>query len=258
MSAGEDNGGMRLLVADSFRVRHVSGVSEARGFPLHVERFTASVVATCADAHLALAASAIDAYLADAIPRIAAFGEGNPRLELWGGSGLPPEFRLSLRPLPTLLDTLEARSARAAEPDLEIPTRREHKGVNIESFTALNRMLSAEALLEDEDGTIAEGSTTALIWWEGSEGFASASSNRVHSVTEQLVTQIGSKSGSGVVFTLARATAAELSQREVWAVNALHGIRPITSIDGALLPRPDPHRLQSFREALDDTWAPIV
>jgi hypothetical protein len=45
--------------------------------------------------------------------------------------------------------------------------------------------------------------------------------------------------------------------REVWALNALHGIRVVTSIDGVALPEPDTQRLACFREALDQTWQPI-
>lgn len=53
-------------------------------------------------------------------------------------------------------------------------------------------------------------------------------------------------------------TPAELARHEVWAVNALHGIRPVTAIDGVVLPEPDPDRLRAFRAALDRAWRPVV
>ncbi|MFC7765485.1 hypothetical protein [Leucobacter soli] len=56
----------------------------------------------------------------------------------------------------------------------------------------------------------------------------------------------------------ARLAPVELAQHEVWAVNALHGIRVVTSIDGTPLPPPDERRLQWFREALDRTWEAVA
>ena len=62
------------------------------------------------------------------------------------------------------------------------------------------------------------------------------------------------RSGS---FSESGPTAAELTSHEVWAVNALHGIRTVTSINGVALPSPVPQRLAWFREALDRTWEAI-
>jgi hypothetical protein len=267
-----------LLAADSFRVRANprTGKAEVRGLDLHLRRFTRAVL----DAH-GLAGEdpgarriihRVDAFLADALPRIAAYGEGFPRLELREPAepGDAPEPGLALRPLPELRDTIELRSAPGVR--LEHPQR---KGPNIARLAELNRELGAEALLLDGDGGVLEGATTSLLWWPGdpedrkASGAVVRSSARVPSVTECLVVDAANRlpgtqyrigqpqqqpRGITVEQLLPRAGRAP---REVWALNALHGIRVVTSIDGVALPEPDTQRLACFREALDQTWQPI-
>lgn len=243
----------------------------------------------------------LDVFLANVSERIAAYGEGFPRLELWLDQEHKPSLRLSLRPLPELRDTIELRTAGAiplAHPDT--------KGPNLVALEALNRELGAEALLLDAAGNALEGATTSLIWWEpntdrgyvvaprrsprpsvssaasgvpASPDGSAAPVDRVFSVTERLVARIAGQrpageerrvvEGEGPVdaeprripfgqLRKARLTPAELSLHEVWAVNALHGIRVVTSIDGVLLPEPDERRLKWFREALDQAWRRVL
>lgn len=251
MSAANDTVGMQLRVADSFRVRRASGAVEVRGFPHHIERFTASVMASCADLGAELLVDELNEFLADAASRIAAYGEGNPRLELWGVPGRAPQLRLALRPLPELRTSIELRATpgvSTAHPD--------RKGPNIELFTRLNQELGAEALLTSIGGGVLEGATTAIIWWRGEQGHVASTPQRVSSITEQLISSIAQELGCPL--TPAHITSTELVHREVWAVNALHGIRPVSHIDGVRLPMPDPHRLQAFHEALDRTWTAVI
>lgn len=291
----------RLLAADSFRVRENprTGAAEVRGFESHLQRFTAGVIdafelpernpeerAQLERATLeALGRTAdaatfvrlpptpeaqrvhdlVEAFLAEALPRIADHGEGFPRLELWGAPDRDPELRLSLRPLPELRATIELRSAPGVH--LEHPHR---KGPSIARLAELNRELGAEALLLDGDGHVLEGATTSLIWWdrETARGHRVAppqSGKRVDSVTERLIADaadrrlVGRKPNRERRGWLAAAeiSAEELASHEVWAVNALHGIRAVTSIDGLATPAPDEDRLRWFREALDRSWTPV-
>lgn len=273
-----------MLAADSFRVRSNprTGDAEVRGLDLHLRRFTRAVL----DAH-GLAGEdpgaqrithRVDAFLAEALSRIAAYGEGFPRLELRDPAepGGDPEPGLALRPLPELRDTIELRSAPGVR--LEHPRR---KGPNIARLAELNRELGAEALLLDGDGCVLEGATTSLIWWPGGPGGRGASgavvrsSARVPSVTERLVIDAAGRF-PGAEHRTARPqphtqpqpqprsiTVEQLLPRtgrapqEVWAMNALHGIRVVTSIDGVAMPEHDEQRLGWFREALDRTWQPI-
>ncbi|QIM16652.1 aminotransferase class IV [Leucobacter insecticola] len=234
----------RLLVADSFRVRvnPATGQPEVRGWDRHLARFLTGVCAVTES-------QSADGFLADAVSRIQEYGEGFPRLELWGGAGQDPEFALSLRPLPELGTQLEMRSFSGFT--LESRAR---KGPNIARLAELNRELGAEALLTDAEGYALEGATTSLVWWDPTdqEGYVvEARRHRVASVTEQLLTH---------EFAIApsRISPADLTQCEVWAVNALHGIRVVTAIDGVPTQHPQEARLKWFREALDRYWQPLT
>ncbi|MBN9612660.1 MAG: hypothetical protein J0H64_04215, partial [Actinobacteria bacterium] len=210
----------------------------------------------------------IDELLAEAPARIAAFGEGWPRVELWQDEvGGTPRLALQLRPLPELHDTIELRTAGYLEAQ-----HPERKGPNIARYAALNRDLGTEALLTDARGHVLEGATTSLVWWPREQehpeqhGFVVASEARVPSVTESLIITAGGDRLVGEKPHRRRigqpqprsVTPALLADHEVWAVNALHGIRVATSIDGAPLPPPHERRLKWFREALDRAWEPVL
>lgn len=281
----------QLLVADSFRVRSaanlVPGAPYAvRGFQLHLERFAGSVFAALASVPHSERPD-LARFLHDATTTIGEFGEGFPRLELWrttGGSQnarFSPcpnsnsgyQFQLSLRQLPELRNTIELRSVHENAHGL-VRVHPERKGPNIDAYTALNRELQAEALLVNDAGNVIEGVTTAIVWWDDEVGFVSAETRRVCSVAESLVRRIGAGQVDaghgtplpGAIHTpisspirTANISPAALVQHEVWAVNALHGIRQVTAIDGH--PTPLAHtastRLEGFRGAFDRTWEPL-
>lgn len=249
-----------LIVADSFRVRQGAAGSsaEVRGWRLHRERFTSAVREVCemesfGASHRVLLT--LDDFLENAAEQIADYGEGFPRLELRRTSPSDLKLSVTLRPLPDLGATLELRSA----PGVQL-SRAHLKGPNIVRLGELNRTLGAEALLLDPAGNALEGATSSLIWWppgstEGhvvSQRPGATTGDRVPSVTESLLRSSNDR------ITGARATPAELAQFEVWAVNALHGIRRVTSIDGTSLPAPDIHRLSTHVETLDRCWESVT
>lgn len=252
-----------LLVADSFRVRaHPrTGAAQVRGLDLHIERFTQSVLQVV-DARLSPPASAgkhrdartrLSAFFAEALPRIAAYGAGFPRFEAREATeqGSPPALELSLRLLPKLHDSIELRTAQRVR--LEHPAR---KGPNLELLLQLNRELGAEALLLDQDGCVLEGATTALVWWSGDSLFTVASANRVPSICEQLVRAAAKR--EGIPVGRGTLTPQALAEHEIWAVNALHGIRQVTRLDDLHLPAPSAARLTAFRRSLESFWQPVT
>lgn len=223
------------------------------------------------------ALAAIDEFLEGVPERIAGFGEGWPRLELWrdGGSALRsgrPRLELALRELPELQTELELRTAGRLSRELRGRRHPARKGPNIARYSALNRRLGAEAILTDLRGRVVEGATTSFLWWprklDGPEpwGSVSASDRRVPSVTESILAQAGGRRLVGTKPHRRRigqpqprwVTPAELQGVEVWAVNALHGIRAVTSIDGVPQPAPRSRRLRWFREALDRAWESVL
>lgn len=267
-----------LLVADSFRLRANprTGATEARGLQHHLDRFKWAAFAAWPGEQEVL--DRIDLFLDESLPQLAQAGECWPRLELWQDpEGGAPRLALQLRPLPPLDDTVQLRVAghvQSPHPD--------RKGPNITRYSALNRELGAEALLLDERGHVLEGATTSLVWWprvselsepdgsdshqDGANGWVARSPRRVGSVTELLIVLAGGRRLVGAKPGRTRigqpqprsVTPAELAHHEVWAVNALHGIRVVTSIDGTRLPDPNARRLRWFREALDRSWEPLA
>ncbi|WP_427868742.1 aminotransferase class IV [Leucobacter luti] len=255
-----DAGAPALLVADSFRVRVRvrGGIAEARAPEAHLRRFARGVRAATAHRGAAQRPGELDAFLADAMRRIADFGAGFPRLELWAASKTstgaaqdPARLALSLRPLPQLGTEIRLRTTTLAAPE-----HADVKGPNIAEYAALNRELGAETLLLDpRTARVREGATTSIILWEGDRAFVSDAPDRVASVTEALLAQAENEPPPPAQLTRERLTA---PGAEVWAVNALHGIRPVTSIDGVPTAAPDPARLAAFRAILDGAWRPIA
>lgn len=235
---------VRLVVADSFRVRRIVDSAEVRGLAHHRARFVSTALeAGCT-------APELERFLSSTARTLRDSGDSFPRLEVWQDDEGELTLSLSLRPLPRLESAVALVSAGPVA--LEHPTR---KGPNIDLFTELRRTLGAEPLLTAPDGTVTEGATTALIWWTSETGHYAASTQRVASVAETLVRATADSFGEPL--TPAGVNQEQLTRSEVWAVNALHGIRPVTSIDGRRLPAPNPVRLQRYRSAFDRTWEPV-
>ena len=250
--------GEQLVLADSFRVRinEATGFAEVRGLHHHVTRFTRGALEIDASAALS-----IGDFIASTYREISVFGEGFPRWEFWRTALGKFEPRLSLRPLPDLGGSLTLKSVAAVS-----PPNASRKGPNIANFAALNQTLGAEALLTDANGVVREGATTSLVWWRDGRPYCSATIDRIDSVTETLLgetllreSENGWRTGhSAAPLQPANIRTTELAQHEVWAVNALHGIRVVTAIDGLATLPPDTLRLAHFKAALDKTWVPFT
>lgn len=248
-----------LLVADSFRVRENKGQAEVRAFHLHRERFTRNVLHTLR--HLSLTDEQLDQgqlhdFFTEVPSRIQAYGSGFPRIELrLIDSQL--FLNLNLRPLPQLTERLTLRTCLASK-----QIRPEIKGPNIDYYSELNEQLSAEALLCTPEGSVIEGATTTLLWWDketlnqiSSHTGGGATLPRVDSITESLVFRVADERQYRT--SAQDISAAELASYEVWAVNALHGIRPVSHLNGIALAAPDALRLQQFQRTLDTFSEPI-
>lgn len=238
-----------LLLADSFRVRAnpVHGAAEVRNFDRHLARFTDGARAVgLSDA------TSLTEFLSHARAKIHAYGEGFPRLEVWSTPGGTPRLRAALRPLPPLGSEVELRTAPQVR--LEHPER---KGPNIARLGALNRELGAEALLVGAAGHLLEGATTSIVWWHDAQLCVVASHHRVASITEAALVELASELGSNIVRERG-IRPDELTTHEVWALNALHGIRPVAKIDGVVLPSPRASRLTAYTHAFDRAWQPVL
>jgi branched-subunit amino acid aminotransferase/4-amino-4-deoxychorismate lyase len=192
-----------------------------------------------------------DAAIA-AIPRD---GDWFPRVELrTQSSRLQLLFRLRESPersRSVVLATYPGRDPRTA-PRL--------KGPDLEDMVRLRTSVQSwgaqEAIILTPEGFVAEGSTTCLAWWRG-EALAIPSDDiaRIDSVTLRSVLALATALGIDILREDARPD--ELDGCEVWALNALHGVRIVTSwVDGPSVAE-EPGRLDVWRRRLDALRRPL-
>lgn len=260
----------RVLAADSWLLRD----GAALGLDAHRARFLASIpeeIAAGADLDVA---AFWDAALA-ALPRAGAWF---PRLELRArelgaetGSGFRcdagagarprhrdarPELVLRVRPAPEL-----RRELALVTPDGPDPRRAPTvKGPDLEPLTALRSAAQArgadDAVLLAPDGAVAETTTANLAWWLGDALCVPADDiPQLPGVTVGALVVLATALGVDVLHD--RATPGELDGREIWALNALHGIRLVTSWAEGPAPAAEPGRLAAWRARLDALRRPL-
>jgi branched-subunit amino acid aminotransferase/4-amino-4-deoxychorismate lyase len=144
------------------------------------------------------------------------------------------------------------RVASVAGPDPR--TRPAVKGPDLDRLLAIRAEAAADGVDEpvilSPAGHIVDGVTSAVLWWRGDRLLApSASLSRVDSVTAKSVRLIASATGTttGEEF----ASPSDLAGCEVWVVNALHGIRVVTSWSGAPALARNPRRAALWQRRLD-------
>ena len=187
-----------------------------------------------------------------AIPRT---GDWFPRVEL-RTQLRRPQLLFRLREAPerarsVVLATHEGRDPR---------TRPRLKGPDLEAMVRLRTTVQArgagDAVILTAEGLIAEGSTTALAWWRGDALAVPADHiERIDSVALRSVLALAA--ATGVEVLREEACPADLEGCEVWALNALHGIRIVTAWVGGPLTAEEPGRLESWRRGLDALRRPL-
>lgn len=178
-----------------------------------------------------------------------------PRVEL-RTQLLRPQLLFRLRPAPErsrsiVLATHTGRDPRTAPrfkgPDLEAMTRLR---------TSVQSQGAGDAVILTPEGWIADGSTTCLAWWRGDAlAIPSDEIARIDSVTLRSVLALAAATGVDVLHEEARP--ADLEGCEVWALNALHGLRIVTSWIGGPATAEQPGRLESWRRRLDALRRPL-
>ena len=234
-----------IEAADSWLV--VDGA--VRGLDLHRTRFMTSIPR---GRYRQLDPGAFwDASIA-AIPRE---GSWFPRVEL-RTQLLRPQLLLRLREAPELKRSIVLRTHEGRDPR----TAPRFKGPDLEAMTRLRTDAQQhgadEAVLLSPGGFVAEGSTTCLAWWRGDAlCVPSPDIERIDGVTVRSVLTLAAALGIDVLHE--SVTPAELDGLEVWALNALHGIRIVTSwVDGPATAE-QPGRLASWQARLDALRRPL-
>lgn len=219
-----------VRVADSWLVVDGCAVSLA----LHLERFTTS---------LAAVDSALDAraFAADAIAMIPAQGRWFPRLEAIDyGDGAMLRFHLREAP-EALTDVTLATAPRDPRTQTNV------KGPDLAALGALRRELDiGEAVILD-DGFIAEGAWSSIVWWQNDTlHVVDSSIPRLPGVTEHTIRDHAEFIGAPVV--AARVRPEDLAGAEVWALSALHGIRVVTEWRDGPAVHIEPGRVDYWRQ----------
>jgi branched-subunit amino acid aminotransferase/4-amino-4-deoxychorismate lyase len=228
-----------IAVADSWLVT----AGTALGIGLHRTRFLESMDETVR------AETNADEFWDAAIALIPRDGDWFPRVELQrrNAGGWVLVFRL--RDAPELTKSVSVATWDGPDPR----TQPLVKGPDLEAWTGILTSLQPSGAQEAvvlEDGFVAEGARTGLLWWRGDilcgppEDFDRVDSVTVRSVLT-LATALGIETFGEPV------TPAELDGTELWALNALHGIRIVTRwIDGPSLAE-RPGRLATWRSRMD-------
>jgi branched-subunit amino acid aminotransferase/4-amino-4-deoxychorismate lyase len=211
----------------------------------HTDRFT-----TACAALFAVPRERTTTFLRAAIRRVPAGGRWFPRVELTVVDG-EPNFHLWLRPAPPRAATVRVRVH-------DGPDRRRCpsvKGPDLPWLAAVRstaqRHGADEAIILAGDGRLIEGTTTSLLWWRGDTLYA-PDPERVDllpSVTRKNLLRIAAAAGINVAYACPRPP--DLAGLETWAVNALHGIRPVREWVGSTTVAGPAPRALSWQALLD-------
>ena len=238
-----------LHAADSWRVE--DGLMLAHD--LHRARFTQAVLQAAITPPLP--PEELDAFWDAAMTMIARAGAGFPRVELRSVRGAP-ELRLLLREAPPRQRSIRLATHLERDPRTQ-PTV---KGPDLDSMMRLrgvagNRGVD-ELVIVSPNGYVVEGTSSALCWWVGDLlAFPAADLPRVDSVTARAVRALATATAVEIIDE--HRTPAELDGYEIWAVNALHGIRVVTEWADGPHPAELPGRAQSWRDRLARLRGPL-
>jgi branched-subunit amino acid aminotransferase/4-amino-4-deoxychorismate lyase len=235
-----------LLVADSWLVRD----GRVRALDLHGQRFAAG----CAEI-ASVSMETVAAFWAAVVERMPPEGHWFPRVEL----ASVPRGRLALRIRPAPSRTEQVR---VWVPDVSDPRRiPRRKGPDLGVLADLRRAATAagadEALLRSPDGFLIEAANSSLLWWDDDTlCVPSPKLPSLRGITTRLIQERALEHDIAVRHSHCQLES--LASREVWLVNALHGIRAVTAWVGAdLAPGPDGHSLE-WRKWLEALSEPVV
>lgn len=187
-----------------------------------------------------------------AIPHV---GDWFPRFEL-RLQLLQTQLLLRLRPAPERRRSVVLATHQGRDPR----TSPRFKGPDLEAMTRLRTIAQKsgadEAVLLSPQGFVADGSTTSLAWWRGDTLCVPADDiDRIDGVTVRSVVTLATALGIDVLHE--SVSPMELDGLEVWALNALHGIRIVTTwIDGPSTAQ-KPGRLAAWQARLDALRKPL-
>jgi branched-subunit amino acid aminotransferase/4-amino-4-deoxychorismate lyase len=234
----------RLLAADSWLVDD----GTVRALTWHQRRFeTASRLAARE------LADDVSAFWASAVDRLPRYGRWFPRVELTAVA--PRQLRLRIRPAPALASQVRVWPSTGRD-ERRFPRR---KGPDLPWLTSVRgraiELGADEALLTTPTGLVLEAAHSSVLWWEDDALCMPSSALRVlPGVTTGLIQEQARFLGLTARPRMCRLD--ELAGREVWLVNALHGIRFVDAWIGVCIPAGKPERAAAWRSWLENLAEP--
>ncbi|MER6137655.1 aminotransferase class IV [Streptomyces sp. NPDC001815] len=234
----------QLLAADSWLLRD----GRVRGLGRHRERF----LRACGDCG-GPSLDQLDEFWRDMTAALPRTGTWFPRVELVAGS---LQLRLLLRYAPPLAPEVRVWAAGQLDPRT-VPRR---KGPDLDVLARVRQRAAGqgaeEAVLIAPSGFVLEAATSSVLWWEDDTLCLPPQQLPILSgVTSGLVQEHALR--SGIRLAHRERTLAQLAGREVWLVNALHGIRPVASWEGRPMDVGAAPRAKEWREWLDGLMEPL-
>lgn len=222
-----------------------------RAFGAHTRRFSAA----CAE-RFGIDPGRTEDFMQAVAGLLPAAGRWFPRVELVLDAGTP-RFQLWIRPAPPPGRTV--RLWLPAAPDGRISPG--IKGPDLDRLAQQRAAAVAagadEAVLLSRSGRVLEGATTSILWWRGDELCAPPEDAGVlPGVTRLILLDLAASIGAAVSFRCPRPD--ELAGLEVWAVNALHGIRPVTGWVGADIEPGPARRAARWQRYLEKFVIPVA
>jgi branched-subunit amino acid aminotransferase/4-amino-4-deoxychorismate lyase len=222
-----------------------------RALPAHIRRFSSA----CAGIAGIPTEQSVE-FLRASVQRVPAAGRWFPRVELIA-AGEVPELQLWIRPAPPRREAV--RLWISTEPD-----RRVHpsvKGADLEYLATLRLLAAAtgadEAVILSADGRVKEGASTSILWWRrGALCAPPVTSEILRGVTRTVLLRLAVEHGIRVEFEEPKPR--DLDGLEVWAVNALHGIRPVHQWVGRSINAGVPHQARRWNAWLEGLCVPVL
>ncbi|MBO4789888.1 MAG: aminotransferase class IV [Oxalobacter sp.] len=232
----------QILVAESWLVRNGCAIA----LDLHRQRFLNSC------SHLyQIGSRMLTPYWQAALEKIPSDGLWFPRIEL-AGYTRQPKFQVRVRKAPPLKETIKLCIC-------DVPDKRKaprHKGPDISLLGKLRTQIleqgADEGIIVSPKGYLLEGLTTSILWWQEINGketlCAVPDANRIlPGTTRKLILSIAKQKGIPIAYRLVLPD--QLNGCEVWAVNALHGIRPAIPWQGSpFTPKNDDRAVERLKK----------
>jgi branched-subunit amino acid aminotransferase/4-amino-4-deoxychorismate lyase len=235
-----------LEVMDSWLVEN----GRVRALSAHIRRFSSAC-----ELMAAVPVECGAEFVRAAVRRVPEAGRWFPRVELVA-VGNVPQLQLWIRPAPKRGEVV--RLWISAERD-----RRVHpsiKGADLDHLAALRLSAACagadEALILSADGRVKEGASTSILWWRCDALCAPPQTSEIlPGVTRAIL--LGLAAEHGVRIEIEEPAPRELAGLEVWAVNALHGIRPVCRWVDTPIDAGPAHRALRWNAHLDRLAVPV-